>query len=271
MTHGVNATELPGDVDTNIPSPARIYDCFLGGVTNYAIDREAAKKALSAVPCGEKVAWANRRFLVRAVKHFARKGIWQFIDLGTGIPTSPNVHEAAWSINPGARVVYVDNDPTVIAHSKKLLSGQHEAITVIRGDIRAPSNILTDPALRAGIDFSRPVGVLFVAVLHFITNAQNPYQAVKALKERIPPGSYLAISHITSDGTDPGVISTIQEAYAKASAPAVFRTRDEIAGFFTGFELVRPGLVEVSDWRGNHKPPASPPALRFLGGVARKP
>jgi len=247
-----------------------MYDYYLGGKDNFPADREAAEKALSVVPCGRQVAWANRKFLVRAVRYLARKGIDQFLDLGTGIPTSPNVHEVARSVIPDAKVAYVDNDPIVIVHDRALLGSTNEGITAARGDIRYPLNIMTNHTVRQVVDFNRPVGVLFVAVLHFITDSENPYESVAVFRDRVPVGSYAVISHITSDGTEPRVIATIEETYSQASAPAVFRSREEIERLFDGFELVKPGLVEVSDWRGNNRKPANPPALRFLGGVGRK-
>jgi len=267
----MTSKDLLEEIDVNTPSPARMYDYYLGGKDNFAADRTAAEKALSVVPNGKQVAWANRRFLVRVVKHLARNGISQFIDLGTGIPTSPNVHEVARSINPGSRVVYVDNDPLVTVHSRALLADIDEGIAAIYGDIRYPRNITLDAKVREVIDFSLPVGVLFVAVLHFVTDAEGPCNSVAVFRDRIAPGSFIAISHITSDGTAPEVMATIRDAYSQARAPAIFRDRAEIGAFFAGLEMIRPGLVEVSDWRGNSRKPANPLALRFLGGLGEKP
>lgn len=256
--------------DLGTPSQARMYDYYLGGKDNFPADREAAEKALSVVPCGRDVAWANRQFLVRAVRYLANNGIDQFLDLGTGIPTSPNVHEIARSVNPDSNVVYVDNDPIVVVHDRARLANQGIGIIAARGDIRYPLNILSNHAVRELIDFSRPVGVLFVAVLHFITQAENPYDAVAAFREHISPGSYLVLSHITSDGTGRETIRTITESYSKASAPAVFRTREQIKAFFDDFDLVEPGVVEVSEWQ-SETTSVNLPALRFVGGVGRKP
>jgi len=266
-----NSHPTPPDIDTTIPSPARMYDYYLGGKDNFSADREAAETALSVIPYGRQIALANRRFLVRAVKYLSRNGIWQFIDLGTGIPTSPNVHEAARSINPSARVVYVDNDPIVNAHNNAILANRNQGIVAINGDIRYPLNIITSPTLNSIVEFGRPVGILFVAVLHFITDDEDPYQAIAVLKERVPSGSYLVISHITSDGTAPEAMSAVQAAYRQASAPAVFRSTQEIEKLFRGFELIKPGLVDVNEWRGNNRKPVGPTELRFLGGVGRKP
>ncbi len=262
--------ELPREIDVTIPSPARIYDYFLGGKDNFQADRDAAQKALS-LPDGRKLAWANRKFLVRAVRYMAKNGIDQFIDIGTGIPTSPNVHEAARSIAPKARVVYVDNDAAVLAHARALLANHNDGIEAIYGDIRYPSSLIEDRTLRNVIDFRRPVCVLFVAVLHFLTNGDDPYNSVAVFRDNIPSGSHIAISHIASDGASPAVMSTIQEAYAHAKAPAIFRTRAEIKTLFTGLEMVKPGLVQVSDWRASGRKPANAPALGFIGGAGRKP
>jgi hypothetical protein len=256
---------VPG-FDPSVPSPARMYDYYLGGKDNFPTDREAAELALSVVPFGREVAYANRRFLARAVTFMARDGISQFIDLGTGLPTKPNIHEVARSIHPGARVLYVDNDPMVCAHAQALLAA-NDGVAAIQGDIRAPQAILDDPVTHALIDFIRPVGMLFVAVLHFLTEDDRPGEQVAAFRWRMASGSMLGLSHITCDGTPPDVQSTIQDIYAEASAPAVFRTRQEIETFLGGLDLVDPGLVEVGAWRSLRQSPPAP--LRFLGGVAR--
>jgi S-adenosyl methyltransferase len=262
---------VPPGVDISKPSPARMYDYYLGGKDNWAADRAAAEKALSVVPRGRQIALANRRFLARSVKYIAGCGISQFVDIGTGIPTSPNVHETARLLSPDARVAYVDNDPVVIAHNRALLADERNGIAVVQGDIRSPLDIITNPALTRVIDFSRPLAVLLVAVLHFVTNEEDPYQAVAAFRDRMPAGSYLVLSHITSEATTPAAMSTIEDAYRQASAPAVFRARSDIESFFTGLNLIKPGLVHVSDWRRYGRKPANPPALDFLGGVGRKP
>ena len=259
------AITVPG-FDPSIPSPARMYDYYLGGKDNFPADREAAELALSVVPFGREVARANRHFLARAVAVMARDGICQFIDLGTGLPTRPNVHEVARSVHPDARVLYVDNDPMVCAHARALLA-TNDGVAAIQGDVRAPQAILNDPVTRTLIDFAQPVGVLFVAVLHFLADDDHPREQVAAFRWRMTSGSMLAVSHITSDGTPPDVRATIQDVYAEASAPAVFRTRQEIETFFGGLDLVEPGLVEVGAWRSLRQSPPAP--LRFLGGVAR--
>ena len=256
----------PAGVDPSIPSPARMYDYYLGGKDSFASDRAAAEKALSVVPQGREVARANRRFLVRAVRHMAGQGVAQFIDLGTGYPTSPSVHETAAALVDRPRVVYVDNDAVVTSHNRALLAGW-DGVTVLHGDIRCPGQILKQDELWNTIDFGLPVGVLFVAVLHFIPPDDDPESTVRSFIKYLVPGSFLAISHITSDGTAPAVMATIREAYRTASAPAVFRSREEIEAFFAGLDLLHPGLVEVSAWRASE---GRSSALRFLGGVGGK-
>lgn len=255
----------PSGVDPSVPSPARMYDYYLGGKDNYAADRAAAEKALSVVPHGRELARSNRRFLVRAVRYMARQGVAQFIDLGTGYPTSPSVHEAAALVDR-PRVVYVDNDALVTAHNRAVLGGR-EGVTVLHGDIRCPGQIFKQDELWQAIDFDRPVGILFVAVLHFIPDEDDPQSSVNAFCGHMAPGSFLALSHISSSGTAPAIMSTIREAYRTASAPAVFRSQEEIAAFFAGLDLVHPGLVDVSAWRAKGGRPST---LRFLGGVGKK-
>jgi hypothetical protein len=264
---GDEGRKVPVGIDPTIPSTARMYDYYLGGKDNYAADRQAAEKALSVVPSGRRTARANRHFMTRAVMLMADQGIRQFIDLGTGIPTSPSVHELARAIQPDARVLYVDNDPVVTVHNRALLV-KDENVKALQADIRDPGSILGSPELRELIDFRQPVGLLLVAVLHFVRDQEEPLDIVRAFTSRITPGSYLALSHITSDGTDPNVMATIHDAYANASAPAVFRTEAEINAFFSGFKLVQPGLVDVTRWTPHTAMfMAQPPDLRFLAGL----
>jgi hypothetical protein len=261
---------VPASIDPTIPSPARMYDYYLGGKDNYAADREAAEKALSVAPSGRRTARANRYFLMRAVVQMADQGVCQFIDLGTGIPTSPSVHELARAIQSDARVLYVDNDAVVTVHNRALLV-KDENVRALQADIRDPETILSSPELRELIDFNQPVGVLFVAVLHFVRDQEDPQGIIRAFTNRMVPGSYLALSHITSDGTAPGAVATIQEVYEQATAPAVFRTEAEIRIFFSDLEMVPPGLTDVTRWTPHTAVfTARPPDLRFLAGLGRK-
>jgi O-methyltransferase involved in polyketide biosynthesis len=253
------------------PNIARMYDYFLEGKDHYPADRAAARRILDTFPEVAKIARANRAFLTRAVRHVARQGITQYIDLGSGLPTEPNTHETARQVTPGARTAYVDSDELVLAHSRALL-GVDDQIAVITGDIRDPAAILTSPALTGLIDLEQPVCVLLVSVLHFLP----PWEAdvaVAAFRDRIAPGSYLIISAGTSTGTDPELITTMQDAYA-GTAPVSGRTEQEIAAWFDGLTLARPGLADIWAWRPDSLPrPARPPSsrARFLAGVARKP
>jgi hypothetical protein len=265
---GSAAPHPPVGIDMKTPSPARMYDYYLGGKDNFPVDREAAERALAAFPAGRDLAWANRNFMISAVNFLARKGIDQFIDVGTGIPTSPNVHEVARSVIPAAKVAYIDNDPMVLVHDRELLAGA-EGIVAVAGDARRAEEFSKDPGLRKMIDFTRPVGVLFVAVLHFVTDEEDPWGSVAFLRDLIAPRSYLVLSHVTSDSSDPTALHAIHDAYKGAAAPAVFRTEREIGRFFDGFRLVYPGITDVSDWHPMVQPQLTP-GLRVIGGVGEK-
>jgi hypothetical protein len=250
-----------------VASPARIYDYLLGGKDNYAADRLAAQRAIAAIPEIRKVAKANRRFLVRAVRFAAEQGITQFIDLGTGFPTSPNVHEVARGTCPHAKVIYVDNDPVVTAHNRALRATV-PGVVAIAGDIREPQALLADRELAGLIDFSSPVAVLFVAVLHFIRPDEDPAQIVAAFAEPMAPGSYLIVSHGVSDDTDPGAVTGLAEAYGRSGVALVPRTVAEVGSWFGGFELVRPGLVDVTRWYPGQT--AKPGPVRVVAGAGRR-
>jgi SAM-dependent methyltransferase len=242
-----SAVPVPVDLRQDRPTPARMYDYFLGGKDNYAVDREAAERVKEAIPNTREIVWENRFFLQRAVRYLAAAGIDQFIDLGTGLPTQGNVHEIAREITPSARVVYVDNDPIVLAYGRSLLVDS-PGTTVIAADMREPHAVLANPELRALIDLSRPTAVLLVAVLHFITDSENPAGILKAFRDVLAPGSCLVLSHLTTDGPPPAAVAHTAEVYADATSPMVFRARDQIAEFFDGFTLVRPGLVRPWQW-----------------------
>lgn len=251
------------EIDPNVASPARMYDYYLGGKDNFPADREAADKVIAAHPEQHRLVKANRGFLVRAVRFMAEQGITQFLDLGTGIPTSPNVHEIARAVDPAARVVYVDNDPIVTRHNRALRA-THDGVIGIEADIREPAGIIGHPELRATLDFDRPLAVLTVAVFHFIPGAR---EILDVLRGTMAPGSYLGLSTATTEGLGQAEIKAVEDAYAASSVPAVFRTRPEIEALFTGFELVEPGIVPVGRWRD-----AEPDThIRILAGVGRLP
>ena len=202
------------------------------------------------------------------MEFLAGQGIRQFVDLGTGLPTSPNVHEVAQRIQPDARVAYVDNDPVVTVHSRALCGGD-DGVTVIEGDIRRPQAILANPELTDLVDLSKPVAFLCVAVLHFITEDENPHEIVAALRWRMAPGSYLVISHVATDSADRRVVGEITDAYKGATTPAVPRTENAIRDLFTGLDLAEPGLTDVARWRCAM--PIDTGNIRILGGTGRKP
>jgi SAM-dependent methyltransferase len=267
-------TRVPEGVDTTIPSVARIYDYLLGGKDHFAVDRAAAAKFIEVVPEVPQIARANRQFLARSVRALAEAGVGQFIDLGAGLPTSPNVHEVARKVIPDARVVYVDHDPVVLTYGNALLATD-DGVTVIKGDVRDPAEVLGHPDLLQLIDFSQPVAVLILAVLHFVSDEENPAQIVAGYRDRLPPGGYLVISAGSSD--DDGGLQVDQEAqqrleelYRSAKTPIVGRSREEMLEFFAGCELEEPGLVQLAQWRPETWAEARTTRIHMLAGVGRK-
>jgi O-methyltransferase involved in polyketide biosynthesis len=239
---------VPDGVDVTRPSIARIYDYLLYGKDNFAVDRAAAEKLMDSRLEPRRLSLANRAFLCRAVGFLARQGIAQYLDLGSGLPTSPSVHEVARDITPAARVVYVDHDPIVVAHNDALLATRDGVIT-IRGDIRDPDSVLAHGALAECLDFSQPVAVLLLSVLHFISHEEDASGIIAKFRKRLAPGSYLAMSVGTSDGADPDMLAEATQTYAGARMPFTLRSRAQILDLFDGFDLVEPGLVSLPEWR----------------------
>jgi serine/threonine protein kinase/O-methyltransferase involved in polyketide biosynthesis len=271
MGGGSAPEPAPAELDVARPNVARIYDYFLGGKDNFAADRDAAERILALIPEASSGARLNRQFLGRAVRFLAHAGIRQFIDLGAGLPTRANVHEVAHQVDPAARVVYVDNDPVIRVHAQALLHNIDTA-TVIEADLRDPDSILDHPDLRAFIDFSEPVAVLMVGVLHFIADTADPCGIVARFRDVMAPGSYLAVSHATAEPR-PQERSAVAAVYRQASAPLNPRAQSEVWRFFTGFELVDPGVVYAPQWRpeataGDVPDPAT---THMLVGVGHKP
>jgi SAM-dependent methyltransferase len=254
--------------DFTVPSATRMYDYFLGGKDHFEADRKAAEQVIAAYPETRTVARANRRFLTRAVWYLAEHGITQYVDLGSGMPTSPAVHEIARQVRPGARVAYVDNDPVVASHCRAICDSD-DGLQFIDGDIREPQGILNDLQLARTIDLSEPVAFLCAAVLHFVPDDDQPKGIVAALRWRMAPGSYLLISHGAADAASKDVLSEIADVYQTATAPAVPRTAKEIRELFTGLDLVEPGLVDARCWRSDMREKAT--KIRLLAGVGRKP
>jgi SAM-dependent methyltransferase len=259
---------FPEGLDTERPSVARLYDYFLGGTHNFAADRELARKLLQAEPNAKYIVAENRKFLGRAVRFLLSAGVRQFIDLGSGIPTQENVHEIAQRGDAGARVIYVDNDPAAVAHSRHLLGGNARA-TVIEADLRDPDGVIGHPDVAAMIDFSEPVGLLMITVLHFVPDSDAPASLVGSFAQALAPGSYLAISHATHEAA-PGAAAEVQDLYKSTTASAYTRTSAEIMRFFAGFDLVEPGLVYLPLWRPDGRPPSHPERAWFYAGVGRK-
>jgi hypothetical protein len=253
---------------TAVPSPARMYDYYLGGKDNYESDRRAAEEIYTQIPDLPEIARNNRAFLQRAVRAFAEAGIRQFIDVGTGLPTQGNVHEIAQQVDSASRVVYVDNDPIVLAHARALLiSDPRGATAYIDADLRDPDTIFRHPDLRNLIDFDQPVGLLMIAVLHFITDEEDPWGLVSRYRSYLPGGSHLAIAHATSEDRPTEAVQKMTDVYKKASAPFNFRTRKQILALFDGFSLLDPGLVPCPDWRRDPNAKTSPSAGWNLAGV----
>jgi hypothetical protein len=253
---------IPPDIDTDRASPARMYDFALGGKDNFAVDRAAVERVGELVPEFRAVGMANRGFLVRSVSALCDLGIDQFIDIGTGLPTSPNVHEVAQQSRPGAKVVYVDNDPIVMAHNRALRTPP--GVLPVFADLRRPTSILNNENVRAHLDFGRPIGLLFIAVLHFVRKDVAPELVARYLRS-LPKGSYLAISTASSDGMDEALVARLEEVYSGASAPMVLRTREEVEQLFEGVDLLEPGLTDVTRWRHD----GTPLGIRILSGVGQ--
>jgi hypothetical protein len=258
------------DVDVSKPSAARIYDYALGGFSNYAVDRRAAEAVFDKWPEIRDLAPINREFLGRLVRHLAGEaGIRQFIDLGSGLPTGDNVHEVAQRANPDARVVYVDYDPETQNHSRALL-GASPQTAYVNSDIRFPDRVLDAPDTRRLIDFSQPTALLIISVLHFFPNSDNPAQIVARYLDVLPAGSFLALSHATSESAPDEMAGTISDIAldARIDYPFVMRPREDIEALFCGLPLLNPGLVDVQAWRPVQDRPLG--ALRMFGGLARK-
>ncbi|MFS1298650.1 SAM-dependent methyltransferase [Streptosporangium longisporum] len=256
-------THVPLEIDPNVPSVARIYDYLLGGKDNFVSDRTAAERLLEITPNAKEGVRANRRFLRRAVRFMTEAGVRQFLDIGAGLPTQENVHQVALGLAPDSRVVYIDNDPIVLAHGRALLADNGQTI-VLNGDLRAPLAVLDDPEVNAHIDFDRPVGLLMLAVLHFIPENDVAERIVTTLRDRLAPGSCVAISHLSFGDLPEDKVREGRALYTKTSAgSATPRSHEEIMRFFDGFDLVEPGLVSTDDWR----PEAEHPRLPQLPGV----
>ncbi|WP_225447992.1 SAM-dependent methyltransferase [Streptacidiphilus sp. P02-A3a] len=239
----------PPLIDTSVPHSARMYDYFLGGKDNFAVDRAAGDRVIQYLPSVRSTVQANRRFLGRAVRFAAQQGIRQFLDIGTGIPTVHNTHQAAQAVNPDAHVVYVDNDPIVLVHARALLRGTTQGRTAyVEADFRDPQTILDSPQAKELLDFTQPIALMVVSLLHFFPDSEGPDEILNGLKAVLPPGSALILSHATADFTPPDVAEAVIKTYTSSGMNLTSRNHAEILRFFDGLELVSPGLVPVHEW-----------------------
>ncbi|OLT12458.1 methyltransferase [Actinomadura sp. CNU-125] len=246
-------------MDPTKAHPSRRYNYWLGGKDNFAVDRESADTVASGFPTVALAARENRKFMARAVRYLARDaGVAQFLDIGTGLPSAGNVHEVAQSVDPAARIVYVDNDPVVLVHARALLTSSPEGRTAyIDADLRDPAKILAAPELAATLDPSRPTALMLVAIMHFITDDEDPYGLVAQLVDALPSGSHIVITHATGDHLTPDEYAAAEETNARSGVPFRLRSRAEFARFFDGLDLIDPGVTSVVDWR-----PDTPPEQR---------
>jgi hypothetical protein len=262
----------PPEIDISRAHSARMYDYYLGGKNNFAADSEAAEKVIQIWPA-RIAAREGRKFLGRTVRYLAAEaGITQFLDIGTGLPTANPVHEVAQAVTPSARVVYVDNDPLVLAHARALLTSSPEGRTAyIHADLRDPESILNDPVTQSVLDFNRPIALMLVAVVHFVLDEDKPAELIKTLVDALPSGSYVVASHITMEH-NPDALAAGQRAYRGAGVSAQARDSAHFAELaFAGLDLMPPGVVLVSEWRPDDDGPRPSPAeVSFYGGVARK-
>ncbi|WP_377269447.1 SAM-dependent methyltransferase [Peterkaempfera sp. SMS 1(5)a] len=269
---GLDREPLPVGIDVAVPSVARMYDYYLGGKDNYAVDREASDELLKVVPSTKELALNNRRFLQRVVRLLAEEyGIRQFIDHGSGLPTQDNVHQVAQRVDPASRVVYIDNDPIVLAHGRALLE-ENDGTAVIQADMRETDAILSHPEVKRLIDFDQPVAALFVSVMHCIPDADDPAALVRRVAERLVPGSYLVVCQLVSeDKATRDFVTRFMDESTHGNWGRV-RQAHEVERFFDGLEILEPGLVEVSTWRPDSDlgPKQATQEWIEFGGLARK-
>ncbi len=268
-----NAHPAERPLDPEKPSVARAHDYFLGGSFNTPVDRAFAEHVLDILPASKTMALDNRNFLRRVVTYLVDNGVRQFIDIGSGIPTVGNVHHIARALSPGVPVVHADNDPVAVTQSRLLLRDDPVTV-VVDADLRHPTGILDHPTVRGLLDFSQPIGLVMIAVLHFIPDHDNPAAIITAYRDALPPGSYLALSHLTHDTAPPELHDQVQRcisAYHNSTNPLTARTRDTLATWLTGLDLVPPGITVANSWRPDDASSTGPDHDLVLGAVARLP
>lgn len=255
----------PRGVDPHEPRSARVFDYLLGGKDNYEVDRALAHRILAVAPETKSLAWFSRNFLLHAVRLAAAAGIRQFVDLGSGIPTSPNVHEVAHETHPAARVAYVDNDPVVFVHCNALM-GNHPAVSALHADVRHPADLLNRLETESGIDFTQPVAVTMVGVLHFVMDEEDPAGLLAHYRDALAPGSYLAFTH-GADISHPEIIERTSKDAMNTSSQVKYRSCEEVTAFLDGFENLDPGVVPLQRWLDDDLPDTR---LVLYGAVGRK-
>jgi hypothetical protein len=269
----VDAAHVPPEIDPTKPSVARVYDAILGGKDNFAADRAVAAQAVKATGDGGKGARLNRAALGRAVRFMCRQGVAQFLDLGSGLPTAQNTHQIAQAVNPAARVVYVDNDPSAYVHGQALLTGAASTVVVL-ADIREPDKLLdqlgsTNTEVAGFLDFAQPIGLILSAVIHHVLDEEDPYGIVARYTDALAPGSYLQLTHFCDSSQE---ARANEQVLKKSLGRGQVRSREQIARFFDGLDLVEPGLVYLPEWRPDEpvRRPLDPGSMLMLGGVGRK-
>ncbi|MEV6633750.1 SAM-dependent methyltransferase [Actinoplanes sp. NPDC051470] len=267
----------PAGIDVTRPSVARVYDFMVGGKDHFAVDRMAAQQALAIMPDAQEAGRACRAFLRRAVRYLAAEaGIRQFLDIGSGLPTQTNVHQVAYEVDPTAHVVYVDNDPMVLVHGRALLADEPNT-TVIEADIRTPEKVLEHPVVRQCLDFTEPIGLLLLSILHHVHDTEDPGRIAATLRDALPAGSHLALIHFWDPADEhPEISEKVREAehvFNTTMGTGRWRRRDEIQAYFGDFEMVEPGLVPPVEWRPGDEAPVDQKDTYYsmIGGVARKP
>ncbi len=263
---------MSNEINTSAPQSARVYDYWLGGKDNFPADRALGDAIAGQVPTIRTMVRGQRAFLGRAVRWLAAEaGIRQFLDIGTGIPSAGNVHEVAQAITPEARVLYVDNDPIVLAHSRALVPGTHTGpVEFIQADLRDPEAILADPAVAKTLDLSQPVGLVLVGIMHHLRDSDDPHRILATLLGPLASGSYLVLSQSSQD-FDPEAMARLAAVSEQGGIPNVPRTLAQTEAFFAGLELVEPGLVPLATWRPDPGTDQDPRGVYAYGGVARKP
>ncbi|MGH3718686.1 MAG: SAM-dependent methyltransferase [Pseudonocardiaceae bacterium] len=254
------------DLDIEHPSPARVYDYYLGGAHNFVVDRRMARQAIDLWPDLPLIMQANRAFLRRSVRYLVRQGITQFLDIGSGIPTEGNVHEIAQAVAPECKVVYVDLDPVAVAHSRAMLA-KNPLAGIVQADLRDVASVFDDPQARELVDPGQPIGVLMVAMLHFVSDEADPGNIVARYRKMMVPGSYLVVSHATYEGR-PDQAGPHTELYRRAGTPLTMRSRAEVEALFDGFDLVDPGVVFLPLWRPDSPADVGDHPEKFSGFAA---